>query len=70
VSPDGEDFFELKGTLMKGVSQIFVNAPEEQGIEPIECRKLVVSVRGSAKQPTRISHLAISFIATGINLSQ
>jgi len=54
VSPDGEDFFELKGTLMKGVSQIFVNAPEEQGIEPIECRKLVVSVRGSTKQPTRI----------------
>jgi hypothetical protein len=74
VSPDGEDFYELKGTLGKGISQLMINSREEQGTgsstEPIECRKLVISIRGSAKQPTRISHISCTFVATGINLSQ
>lgn len=64
VSCDKDDFYELDGTIKKGVSIVKVNSRDTSQKKPVLCRKIKLSYRDSSKQLCRINQFAIVYIPT------
>jgi hypothetical protein len=61
ISPDGEDWYGLEGTVTKGVSNLKITSRDGAKTQPILCRKIKISFRDSSKQRCRLSQLAIYY---------
>lgn len=61
ASLDKGDFYELKGTIGKGISVIKFNPDGDEKQTPPMCRKVKLSYRDSSKQLCRINQLALAY---------
>lgn len=64
VSLDREPFYELQGTVTKGVSVLKVHSNTPTKGNPRPCRKMKLSYRDSSKQRCRLNQLAIIYAPT------
>lgn len=70
ISVEGEQFFELEGTVNKGVSILKIESPGPNIVKPVVCRHLRISWRDSSKQLCRLLQSAIVFLPTTIEQSE
>lgn len=61
VALDQNPFYELEGTVKKGVSALKVHAENKNLESPAICRKMKLSYRDSSKQRCRINQTAIIY---------
>lgn len=64
ISVDKSDFYELKGTIKKGVSILKINSEDEAKTKPTVCRKIKLSFRDSSKQLCRLTQFAVIYLPT------
>lgn len=64
ISVDREPFYELAGTVKKGVSILKVNSEDAEKTKPVLCRKIRISYRDASKQLCRINQCAITYVPT------
>lgn len=64
VSLDREPFYELEGTVTKGVSSLKVHNKDRTKNSPVPTRKIKLSFRDSSKQRCRIVQTAIVYSPT------
>ena len=67
ISIDNEDFYELEGSVRKGVSIIKINSNDDSKVQPVLCRKVKISYRDSSKQLCRINQFSIIYIPTAMD---
>ena len=67
ISTDKSNFYELNGSIKKGVTILKINSEGSAKTEPILARKIKVSYRDSSKQRCRISQMAIIYVPTTID---
>jgi hypothetical protein len=67
VSADKGTFYELNGSIKKGVTIQKVNSEGAEKKEPIIARKVKLSYRDSSKQRCRISQVAIIYVPTTVD---
>ena len=71
VSVDNGDFYELNGTVNKGVSIIKVHSQDKKNITtPPATRKVKISWRDSSRQLCRLMQSAIVFIPGTMDLNE
>jgi hypothetical protein len=71
ISLDNDKFYEIQGTLKKGVSIIKVTSRDEASeVKPPLCRKAVLSFRDSSKQSCRMTRATIVFLPTTMDYSE
>jgi hypothetical protein len=66
ASVDGNDFYELQGDLLKGVSTIKVTAPDSDSEEPVLCHWIQLSFREGSPQICRLVQASIIYLPTTI----
>lgn len=64
VSLDEDDFFELDGKIVKGVSTIKIHNKDSSRGKPPPARKIAISLRDSSEQLCRLSQLSLIAIPT------
>lgn len=67
IGLDMNDFYELKGTVTKGVSVLRVNADSDDKVSPPIARRVRISWRDSSLQLCRLLQGAIVFLPTQID---
>ena len=71
VSLDGEDFYEISGTIKKGVSVLKVHSRDKKSIPtPPLARDIKISWRDSSKQLCRLIQTAIVFIPGNMDYTE
>ena len=70
ISLDGDDFYEVQGDSIKGISQLKITPRDPDDMRPVSCRKMRVSLRESSKQRCRILQMMISYIVTSMSVNQ
>ena len=71
VSLDNEDFYEIQGTVTKGVSILKIHSKDKKAIiSPPTARNIKVSWRDSSKQLCRLTQAAIVFTPGTMDYSE
>ena len=66
VSIDGDDFYELEGDLLKGISTIKVTSKDADSTEPVLCHWIQLSFRDGSSQICRLGQASIIYLPTTI----
>lgn len=64
VSPDDEEWYELKDQFNKGISTIAVHGKDEDASSPLRCENLRISFRDAGKKKCKISGYEIYYVLT------
>lgn len=64
INPDDDGFYEMQGTIKKGISTIKVTSRDATKMQPVICRKIKLSYRDSSKQRPRINQTALIYLPT------
>lgn len=67
ISLDRDKFYELEGTVTKGVSTLKVHSPNRTQPQSPICKKIKISYRDSSKQRCRINQMALVYTPTTID---
>jgi hypothetical protein len=71
ISPDGDPFYELEGTAIKGVSVIKIPSKNKGAItSPPTAKEIQISWRDSSKQLCRLTQGGVIFLPTNLSLPE
>jgi len=71
ISPDEDkDFYELPGTISKGVTILKANSPSEGTVEPVLGRHVRLSFRDASTQLCRLMQVSLLFIPTMMDYTE
>ena len=71
ISPDeDQDFYELSGTVSKGVTILKANSPSSNIPKPVLGRHIRLSFRDASKQLCRLMQCSILFIPTAMDYTE
>jgi len=71
VALDDEDFYEIEGTVTKGVSTLKIHSRDKKSIPtPPIAREITISWRDSSKQLCRLIQSSIIFIPTTMDYTE
>ena len=71
VSVDNEDFYEIQGTVTKGISILKVHSVDKKSMNtPPKAREITVSWRDSSRQLCRLIQTYIVFIQGSMDFSE
>lgn len=70
ASLDGEDFYELQGDLLKGISTIKVTSKDAASTEPVICHWIQLSFRDGSPQICKLIQASIIYMPTTVAQSR